>query len=55
MNMKLSAEDEEKFCVAAAILEKNREDTKQYESRTKGITNGNSERKDRALAVLLGK
>jgi len=54
MSMKLSAEAQKKFRIAAEILDRNRDDTKQYEGRTPGITDGDSDRKHRALAKLLG-
>ena len=53
--MKLSKEDQEKFSLAAEILVKNKAETKHFAERMSGITNGNSERKAKAIAKLLGK
>ena len=52
--MKLTKDQEEKFKLAARILEENQKATVQYKVRSSGITNGNSERKKRAMAELLG-
>jgi len=51
--MKLTKDQEQKFRLAARILEENQKATAQYKVRSAGITNGNSERKKRAMAELL--
>jgi hypothetical protein len=53
--MKLTKEQDEKFRIAAKILEDNKKDTERFKDRTNGITNGDSERKKKAIAELLGK
>jgi hypothetical protein len=53
--MTLTPEQIKKFDIAASILEENRKATEKFKERTNGITNGDSERTQKAIRKLLGK
>ncbi len=53
--MKLSVKERSGFLKAATILAQNRRELEKYADRSEGITNGDSVRKKRALAILLSK